>query len=158
MVTLIAGPVNSGKTTRMAALYREKGGDGFLCPKYMEKGIHLGYNLVHLKTGKNLPFVRTGTAIPGDWDEAFRFGPYSFSEKAQKQAATIIETSIESGTSPIFLDEIGPVELENRGFAPLFRTLLKSEITIYVSVRDFLLEQIIEFFEIKNNQIYKEQI
>ncbi|NOY23928.1 MAG: hypothetical protein GXO70_10525 [Acidobacteria bacterium] len=158
MVTFIVGQVNSGKTTKMAAIYKKRGGDGILCPKYMENGIHLGYNLVHLKTGESIPFARFTEALPEGWDETFRFGPHSFSEKAQKYAAEIIETASQTGISPIFLDEIGPVELEGQGFAPLFRTLLENPGEIIVSVRDFLLEQIIEFFEIKNNQIYKEQI
>ncbi|NOZ13186.1 MAG: hypothetical protein GXO69_05995 [Acidobacteria bacterium] len=158
MVTFIVGPVNSGKTTKMAALYREKGGDGILCPKFMEKGTHRGYDLVHLKTGQRLPFARIADAIPDNWDEAFSFGPYSFSEKAQEKAAEIIKNAVKTGISPVFLDEIGPVELQNRGFAPLFRSLSNSGKDTIVSVRDFLFEQIIEFFEIKNNQIYKEQI
>ncbi len=158
MVTFIAGPVNSGKTTRMAALYKEKGGDGVLCPKHMENGTHRGYNLVHLTTSESLPFARFTDSVPIKWDEAFRFGPYSFSERAQEKAAKIIESAIQTNTSPIFLDEIGPVELEGRGFAPLLRSLLNSERNAIVSVREFLLEQIINFFEIKNYQTYKEQI
>ncbi len=158
MVTFIVGSVNSGKTTKMAALHREKGGDGVLCPKYMEGGIHRGYDLVHLATGETLPFARLSDAFPEDWDEAFTFGPYSFSGKAQGKAAKIIENAIETGISPIFLDEIGPVELEGRGFAPLLRRLLANAQYTIVSARVFLLEQIIDFFEIKKDQIYKEQI
>lgn len=158
MVTFIVGAVNSGKTTRMAALHMERGGDGFLCPKFMENGIHQGYDLLHLKSGETLPFARLSAALPSDWDETFRFGPYSFSRKAQDKAARIIGHALQTGTFPVFLDEIGPVELKGQGFAPLFRTLLNSERDTIVSVRDFLLEQIIDFFEIKKNQIYKEQI
>ncbi len=158
MVTFIVGPVNSGKTTRMAALYKEKGGDGVLCPKVLDGDIHQGYDLVHLRTGEATPFARFKSTLPADWDEAFTFGPYSFSAKAQGKAAHIIGKAIETGISPVFLDEIGPVELEERGFANLFRALIKSDTNTIVSVRDFLLDQIITFFDIKNNQIHKEQI
>jgi len=158
MVTFIVGPVNSGKTTRMAALYKEKGGDGVLCPKHMDNDIHLGYDLVHLSTGETIPFARFKNALPADWDEAFSFGPFSFSAKAREKATHIIEKAIETGISPIYLDEIGPVELEERGFANLFRALINNDINTIVSVRDFLLNRIITFFEIKNNQIHKEQI
>ncbi len=158
MVTLIVGPINSGKTTQMAALHREKGGDGVLCPKFMESGVHRGYDLVHLATGETLPFARFSDSLPKNWHEAFTFGPYSFSTRGQEKAAEIIEKAIEAGISPIFIDEIGPVELQGQGFAPLLRRLLQGEQDTIVSVRDFLLEQIINFFEIKKDQMYKEQI
>ncbi len=157
MVTFVTGPVNSGKTTKMAAIFREKGGDGILCPKYLENGIHRGYDLLHLATGNRIPFIRRRDAQPENWHEAFSFGPWSFAARGQEISAEIIGNAIETGTTPVFLDEIGPIELKDRGFAPLFRILLKTETEQIVSVRDFLLEDIINFFEIKNYQIYKEK-
>jgi nucleoside-triphosphatase THEP1 len=136
MINIITGKVNTGKTRFLQELYeREKHGDGVVSVKYFEKGIHRGYDLRHLKSGKEKPFIRLREDIREDCRV---WGKYAFLPEAFDFADRILKNK---GPGPAFIDEIGPLEvLKKQGFYPLLPDLFRREKEIWLSVREALLE------------------
>ncbi|MBU4445130.1 MAG: hypothetical protein L6422_04135 [Candidatus Marinimicrobia bacterium] len=154
MVNIITGNVNQGKTSYMCSLYEKRGGDGFICVKVFNKNNFHGYDLVRLTTGESTPFARKNDAISGDWDEMYRFGIFSFSGHAFTAADRIIAEIIKDGTEPIFIDEVGPLEIvEQKGFYELLKRVLKLNREVYISIRNELVSELIKDFKINEPRI-----
>lgn len=154
MVHLIAGPIDSGKTTRLKHVYETFGrGDGFLLNKRIRDGIHIGQRIERLTSGQVLDFSYKAGYIPEGWDECVRYCDYSFSEKGLVFADAVVSDILEKGTEPVFIDEIGPLELSGRGFHGLLRRCLDREAELYLCVRDTCVEEVREAFGIIEAEI-----
>jgi nucleoside-triphosphatase THEP1 len=157
LVNIITGNVNQGKTRYMRSLYEKIGGDGFICVKVFDKNNFQGYDLVRLTTGESTPFARKIDAIPGDWDEIYRYGIFSFSGHGFTVADRIIAEIIKDGAEPIFIDEVGPLEIvEQKGFYKLLKRVLKLNREVYISIRNELVNELIEEFKIYEPQIVRQ--
>ena len=80
-------------------------------------------------------------------------GPFSFFSEGFSFADNIIDEIILNGTSPVFIDEIGPIELQGMGHHHRFQKLIKTESTIYFTVRDWCLEKVISLYSISNYRL-----
>ncbi len=147
MINIIKGNSNSGKTRYLKNLYKETPkGDGVLSLKYYEKDEFLGYNLFHLKTGKQKPFIRLKTKLPENWAEKYKTGKYSFSMSGFQFAEEILRNIDEA---PVYIDEIGPLEImQRKGFYQIVKNLLDRDIEIFLTVRDSLFDKLIATFSI----------
>lgn len=144
MVYIIAGGRDEGKTRAMAALFRETGrGDGIISPKRFADGRFAGYDALRLSSGELVPLAVPLSSVGADWDEECRQGEYSFSGKGMAFVHAVLGEILERGIDPVFIDEVGPLELSGRGFAPL-DALVSSGRDVYLSVRDRYLERVIE--------------
>lgn len=148
MINIITGKIDSGKTTYLKNLYdKSHKGDGFICMKYFEGNTHLGYDLLHLKSEKQKPFIRLKTNIDNNWHQIFEIGKYSFSEEGFYFACKIIA---DISDKPIFIDEIGPLEIiQKSGFYDLLEKQLDKE--IYITVRGDLYTGFLKTFNITQN-------
>ncbi|NIM16298.1 MAG: hypothetical protein GTO45_30240 [Candidatus Aminicenantes bacterium] len=149
MLYIIAGGIDEGKTQKMNALYHEKKGDGFLSKKIFVDKDFVGYEIVRLSSGEKMPLAYKSEHVPGDWDEMYRFGPFSFSKKAFVFAERIIDEIIKKGIEPVFIDEIGPLELRGEGFCEILNEVLNTGKDVYISVRSHCVEDVIEKFNIQ---------
>ncbi len=149
MITIIVGALDSGKSTKMTEIFRQKGGDGFVSSKRFDGEIFTGYDLVRLTTEERIPLARV---LPSRID-GFEYGRFIFSKKAFDYAERIYREIIAARSSPIFIDEIGRIELDGRGFDNIFRRLVLSEAEIYFCARDAFLEKIVEAYRIRNPRI-----
>ena len=150
MVYIITGEINSGKTTRLLSIYNEKQeGDGFVTLKVYSHGKYIGQKIRRLSTGEEtyLSMVRD---IPKDWDEKCRYDDYSFSQSGINLAQKTADDIIKRGINPAFVDEIGPLELQGKGFFDVFSLLLSECRDIYFTVRITSLNDVIEKFIIKD--------
>lgn len=145
MITIVTGKINSGKTTYLKNNYEKtQKGDGFLSVKFFAKDNFIGYNLLHLKSGKESPFIRKKTAIPSEWIEIFAMGQFSFSQEGFRFAEKIMKNCTDE---PVYLDEIGPLEiLHKKGFHEILKTQLNKN--LFISVRESLYEKLLENFNI----------
>ena len=155
MVNIITGEIDSGKTTKILQIYNAtRCGDGFITKKIYINGTNAGQEIVRLSTGEGLVFSLKKCFIQEDWNERHSYYDYSFSEKGLKFAEEIIESSIVKGIQPIYIDEIGPLEIcYEQGLYNTFVNVLSGEKEIFVSVRYDCLEMFIKKFEIKENFI-----
>lgn len=102
-----------------------------------------------------IPFSFKKGYIPACWDEEFFFDAYSFSRKGFEFASETINAMASNNISPIFVDEIGPLELEEKGFFRLLSQLLEEDHTLYISVRETLLKAVIDKFRIISYEIIR---
>jgi len=154
MVHIITGEINSGKTSRLLTLYKKINcGDGFLCRKNYIENHYAGQMLVRLTTGESTCFSFKQNFIPPGWDEVYTLEDYSFSRAgilfAQKVAVEIVQRNIQ----PVFIDEIGPLELMERGFHEIFEQFLYLETNIYLVIRSSCLVEVINKYHIATFEI-----
>ena len=150
MVNLVTGPIRSGKTAKLTAIADDHPrAGGFCCPKNWQERRHTGYLIRCIATGASVPFAVLQTEKPVGWREADQIGPWSISTQGFQFAHDTIRQSWDQNHHPIFLDEIGPLELMDRGFANLFRKLLAGPTELYTVVRESLVEQVIHHFDLK---------
>lgn len=124
MITILTGPVGGGKTSLLkAAVTAFRAGGfrvgGYLSERVMDGSALWGYDLLDLRTGKRVPFLR----IAGRSGEE-TVGPFSLDPAGLAAAIGLIE-----GADPeeiFILDELGRLELEGRGVWPAARRLLES--------------------------------
>ena len=122
MLTLLTGPVHSGKTTLLNEVVNRlkeenKTITGYLSLLSRRKGNIVGYDLWDCRTGEREPFLRMeGRA---HWE---RTGPYFCLPEAMRKAGHIISTSRSFDTC--IIDEIGPLELKGGGIWPALSRLV----------------------------------
>lgn len=156
MVHIVTGSINSGKTTKLLSLYKElKTGDGFILPKVYIEGNYSGQQIVRLSTGASRPFSFKDGYIPICWNERYRYDVYSFSEEGFDFASAIAQDIVSNNISPVFIDEIGPLELQEKGFFKILSQLLLESNTVYISVRQTHVENVVEKFTIVNYDLIK---
>ncbi|MBS3787153.1 hypothetical protein KGY79_03020 [Candidatus Bipolaricaulota bacterium] len=142
---IVSGPVGSGKTRLIkkvvARLKREdKEPGGVLSPRLMNSGETVGYDVVNLTTGDRRSFVRSNP--PGRKVGRFFLKPdgLKFANRAVSEAAGVRD--------PVFVDEVGRLELEDNGLAPSVKELLSSRSQAVLLVRDEFVPEAREVFEI----------
>jgi len=156
MVTIITGSINSGKTTFVKDIYEKtKTGDGFVSIKIMSGNKVKGFDVLQLSTGDKQSFIRIVGSEPLGWAENCRIGQYTVSENAVNWVAGHIEELIRNEISPIFLDEVGDLEIDGKCFFMSLKRMVESGLDLYLSVRDKNLVSIIDGFGINNAKIIK---
>jgi len=141
--SIITGPIHSGKTTllkRMIADFRagEVSVGGILAEAlYDERGKKTGFDAEDIATGRRIPLVREfqQPLLPGD-QRVGRFtvlgrGLNSASEVLLEAAGLIAPAQPEDLSMPapaavLCLDEVGPLEMEGKGYYPVLRRILDS--------------------------------
>jgi len=150
-IIIITGSVNSGKSQlleKLADQERKNGAlvSGIIAQAVFERGFKAGFDVLNVSTGK----IRLLARISKTQDELFCAGKYSFSEAGFIFAKQAILDFHKGGA--VFLDEIGPLELEGRGYADCLRTLLGSDIArLYLAVRNSCLPAVVEDYLDKRN-------
>ncbi|MDD4347085.1 MAG: nucleoside-triphosphatase [Desulfitobacteriaceae bacterium] len=149
MIIIITGKIDAGKTTRLLSLYDHlKTGDGFALKKIITNGIHIGQEIYHLSTGQQKIFSLKKNYLPPLWDEIYNFGDFSFSAAGFDFSHKILLKALSSGVKPIYIDEIGPLELLGKGFSDALKLVVKNQTDLYLTVRDYCLTEVIKEFNI----------
>jgi nucleoside-triphosphatase THEP1 len=132
-----------------------KKGDGWVSGKIFLNEEFIGYEIQRLSTNEKLPLAYKKEYVPSGWDEIYTIGPFYFSKRAFEFAGRIIDEIIEKNINPVFIDEIGPLELQGKGFCPMLEKILKTPKDVYIAVRSYCVEDVVNRFEIKNYEIIK---
>lgn len=149
MIYIVSGGVDQGKTTKLLSIYDEiKCGDGFINKKVFINGVNAGQVIIRLSTMERKYFSFKNEFIPKNWEEECRCGPYSISKEGLAFAGRIVRDILKARTEPVFLDEIGPLELAGGGFSPLFNMLIKEGLDLYVAIRESCIAAALEKFSI----------
>ncbi|MBN1622802.1 MAG: hypothetical protein JXN10_06970 [Clostridia bacterium] len=153
MITLITGPIHSGKTTRLIEEFQKcSKGDGYASVKMMNGNIVEGFDLMRLSTGDRMPLARKANSLSGEWKQCCSLGPYSFSEDAVSMVNAGIDIMLKDRTLTIFLDEIGSLELGDMCFHEAVKKIAGFGAKAVLTVRDTNLQDVIEkygFIDIK---------
>jgi nucleoside-triphosphatase THEP1 len=110
----------------------------------MKDSLVYGYNLQRLSSGKEISFVIRDIF----WDEKksvlYKLGPYCFYEDAFLYLENIIDNFIKNNVNPVYLDEIGILELNSQGFDRILKKLVKAKIDLCLVVRSDLIDKVCE--------------
>lgn len=154
MIYIITGPVQSGKTT--AALDSIKGKNyigGFLSPdKSSLRKIYFPREKEFINFQVQLDQVSKFND-----NNLLEIGKFHFLKDAFAEATKRTLSQQEAqDISCIMVDEIGKLELKEEGFHKLIIKLLSLDWTqknLILFVRDYLLDEVIEFYQIQNVEI-----
>ncbi|HOP62315.1 MAG TPA: nucleoside-triphosphatase [Spirochaetota bacterium] len=156
MINIICGEINQGKTAKINSIYAEqRNGDGFISKKIFRESDFQGYEITRLSTGETVPLSLKTGLFPPDKIPLYTCGTFSFYEEGFVFADSIIDDILRNNISPVFIDEIGPLELEGKGFCNSLKKIINTERTIYFTVRAHCLDRVISHFSIKEYTLIK---
>jgi len=151
MVFIITGGVNTGKTTLFERIHKRQGGGGFSLPKIIVNNQFKGYWIKDLNTGEKTEFA----LIESMDGYLHKMGRFYFLPQGMEFARRIYKKAIETEEKNFFIDEIGPLELEDKGFSHIFRDALTSFENIYVVVRESCLDDVIRKFGLNEYKLVR---
>ncbi len=153
MLTIVKGTVDSGKSTRLAQMQRMLGGDGFVASKVLDGDTLSGYRLERLAQYESIHLACALDCLPEPWEEECRCGRFSFNRAAFQWGKGLIAELLESRVSPLFIDEVGYLELAGKGWAASVEQCLRAECDTVIAVRSPLVQDIIAKFGAKEFQV-----
>ena len=154
MVKIVTGPINSYKTTMMLGLYqREKKGDGFIAKKTMKDNQVYGYTLVRLSNQFEMPLAIRDIYDDGSKEIIYKLGPYHFYKNAFSYIEETVDMFLHGNVSPIYLDEIGLLELDNKGYHEVLNKLLEEDKDLVLVIRKDLLFKVLDKYEITDFEL-----
>jgi len=153
MVSIVTGKIHSGKTTRLLQDYLStQKGDGFISLKVMQDGHVHQFEAMRLSTmeTKVLCFHQKHAFFSGKIRD--QVGDYLFLEDSLCWIEGSIQKMVSEGISPIYLDEIGALELQKKGFYSLLVDLVNQHVDLVLSVRTENVPKVIELFQLRDVQ------
>lgn len=157
MITIITGKKDVGKTSYLESWFRnDPRGTGFFSRKVFDRNLFLGYDLFFFPQLLVIPFIRLTELeekklLPEKYrvaGEAIRKGRFSFSCSAFQYAEEWGKNIPLRSNEPIWIDEIGSLELSNAGFDSLFRQLITKKKELRVIFREALFDRLVEHYAI----------
>ena len=143
---VVSGGVGSGKTEVCRMVIRRLEGafdpGGIISPRVIESGSTTGYDVLNVETGEKRPFVRS--TPPG-----VRVGRFFLRPGALEFANEAISGAI-GRREPVFADEVGRMELKQKGLAPAIKELIGSDTQGIFLVRTQFLPRFRKVFGVYN--------
>lgn len=145
----VTGSVDSGKTTFLAELYSSVGrGVGILSPKvYSADGRFEGYDAVVLPEGERFPLARIGRS------PRFRLGGGRFGFDPEAFRRICVTLCSRQWSGPLWIDEIGAIEIAGGGLAPVLRKASSLGTDIFACVRPSLVLPVAVIFALPLKEI-----
>ena len=150
-VRFVTGAIDAGKTTCLRTMWAGEGGEGLALEKCFWRGQMVGQRMVSLCSGQGVLFSVKKPFCPREFQAADEIGEFCVSG----EGLAFFESELESFTaSKIFFDELGPLELMGRGFAPALRRFLnRSDAALTIAVRESCLDNIQTAFGFEAQEI-----
>jgi nucleoside-triphosphatase THEP1 len=140
---LVVGEPRSGKTTWCREYIDRRRQCGFavggiLSPATEKQRQRIGFNVIDLLTGKEVPFARLSPYRSFKGGEVV--GDYTISRDGISFACGAIRRAVESRCDLVVIDEVGPLELGGKGLMPAAELALASAVDVLIVVRSSLKE------------------
>ena len=143
-VTIITGPIHTGKTTQLQQwIAQRKDVYGICTPVVNGKRV---FENIETKEQFHMEALNSES-------EVLSVGRYQFSWKNFEKACAIIRQP-EKQKDILIIDEIGPLELQNKGFSKVLNEMLvHHQAPIILIVREGLVREVQQFFNITDVNI-----
>lgn len=154
-IFIITGEIDQGKTTfvrELIRIFKEKNirVGGIYSAKIIENKTIIGYDVVDIKTGDNTPFLRVTNQENLD-----KIGKYSIFPEGLQKGIDSLKVSNCIDNQITVIDEVGFLELENRGWSDSIHNLIKSSDTnLILVIRENFTEKLIQKLNIKPTSVY----
>lgn len=164
-IFLLSGPVEAGKTAyleKLAVLVEAAGIGpcGFLCNGIFIEGEKMGFKLLNLQTGREQFFAGKKEFLEGKEQEVgwINYGRYYFDPEGFKQGEQWIENMLRYPMNKvrglIIIDEVGPLELDAKGWSTSLDKLVHLEHGIQLwSVREKSLPAVMKKWKIRDDRV-----
>ncbi len=156
MIHIVTGTINSGKTTKLLEIHETLNeGDGFVSLKHMRGAHPHSYEALRLSTGEKRNLIIRDIYQPDHFESACEIGPYRFNKATIDYMEATFDQLIASGVEPLFLDEVGLLEMEGKCLHDVVTKLVGSGLDIYLSIRVELLDSFLDTFDVRNYEIIR---
>ena len=154
-VFIITGEIHGGKTTfakQVITGLKEKKYNvgGFLAPAFFENDVQNGYDLWDIRSGDHLDLCRLNPHkgwVP--------FGRYNFNPQGFSTGKELLDNSKHHEVQVFFIDEIGPLEMKNEGWAKAVTRLCRQSMIPQVwIVRRSLLSSVSRHWNVADIEVY----
>lgn len=143
MITLVTGEKNVGKSTYLYEWFRkEPVGCGVISIKEYDNDIHVGYDLLLLPIYTRIQLC---TLIPPSYTPHRKDliqGRFIFKKEAFDTAIDYILENLPPIGEPIWIDEVGILESEGKGFMPIIAKISNLGYDLRIGVRLSCLKKI----------------
>lgn len=154
-VIIITGKSEQGKSTLLSEVVdyfsskKIKIG-GFISPSIVENNIRTGNDLIDIATHEKIKLSRINNE-----PDLVQVGRFYFSYTGIEFAKNILSVENNLQSQLIIIDEVGPWELENQGWASCINDLLlKTETPMIWTVRISIVDKVIENWNLNNYKIF----
>ncbi len=153
-VFILTGEKHEGKTTFAAALadaLKKQGisTGGFLAPGKFENNRRSEFDILDLKTGSRKPLCSIHRT------EGESIGPFRFDPSGQQFGNQILSPENLRKIGVVFIDEIGPLEIKNQGWAPAIDKLMHNPGRTHIwIIRKGLVNEAIQKWELMDVQVF----
>lgn len=157
-VAIVTGPVQSGKSTVVSRLLRELPKYGLQAGGILAEGLwkndqRAGFDLRDLRTGKLTPLARRNAEFHTDGPRP-GLTPYTFFQEGDQAGRAALSPASCADCDVVVVDEIGKLELADKGWAECLPPLLELSRPVHVwIVRDFLVDRVIERWNLRNHVV-----
>lgn len=154
-VFILTGTVGGGKSTQIQKIIKELKSHsislgGIYSLRIVKKNITTGYDIVNISTNERSAFLQD--AINNDLQ---KIGRFTILPEGLEKGLKAIEQARKNNATLTIIDEVGKLELENKGWSnEIDKLLYTSSNNILLVVRKEFVENIIEKWKIKPRFIY----
>ncbi len=154
MNIIFTGKINEGKTSALRDHYEKNQlGDGFISVKKMIGDRVHSYISTRLSTKEEKVILVHEQFFSKDFLVAGKIGPYIINLLTLESIEKSIIKMISSKVEPIYLDEIGVLELKGYGYDYIFRKMIQSKLSFIISVREDLADEVISKYQLKDIEV-----
>ena len=154
-IYVLKDEIDSGKTStalKWAKQYQNEGKSvgGILAQAIINDDRKTGYPALNLETGEK-KLMASMNKIENEGK--ISCGRFHFSEEGVRFANHVL-SEMKNKPDVVFIDEVGPLELKEKGLARGIRNVLKNPPSVlFLIVRKSLVEQVCQYFQIENPDI-----
>lgn len=151
MITIVTGSINCGKTTRMINLYQaNQKGDGFVSIKIMKDGHVDHYRARKLSSGEERVLMIHEKSDSFHTPSMIQIGPYHVIDSTIEWIEDEMNHMINQKISPLYLDEIGHLELKKQGFHHILLNMLHAPVDLVLVIRDQWMKDVVQTYNMND--------
>ncbi|RPH30044.1 MAG: hypothetical protein EHM93_16390 [Bacteroidales bacterium] len=149
-VFIISGAIGQGKTAQIKKIVEALEANntsvaGIYSPRVVENDITIGYDVVDIKGGSQMRFLRLSDDLSLN-----RIRKYCILPEGLQLGKNALLSSRNINSKVVIIDEVGSLEIENQGWANSINELIHdSNSHIILSVRDNFVDQVIQKWKFK---------
>jgi nucleoside-triphosphatase THEP1 len=154
MVHIVTGNINAGKSSNLKKRFDLHGlGAGVIGVKLWKEGDIYGYKAHILPDGSEQILMIHQRHYLGEFENFGMIGPYFYNIDVFKHTNEHIIIDIEKGLTPIYIDEVGILELSEGGYHPSLDKAASKHVELYISCRKDLVNKIVSKYQFNDYEV-----